>query len=229
MPISLSLAAAPALFQIGSGIAQKVTANKLKKSNYVPPELLMNKDLALQQAYSRRAPGAAFAEQQTRRLQSNQISAAQRMFGGDANKIAAVTAGATQQADDANARIATEGQRFSENAFGRVSNANQQLAQNDRINQNQYIQTKAALNNAGNTNLFSGVSNLASAGLVARGAKGNMAAQKQVEAQYPTMYDSDPSGYNMMYPSLYPYNRGIRRGFGGFGGMMGRSLTYPGF
>lgn len=196
MPVSLGLASAAGLFQLGSGIAQKIKANNLTKSNYVPPQLLMNKDLAQQQAFSRRSPGAAFAEEQNRRLQANQINGAQRMFGGDANKIAAVTAGATQQAQDANSRIAQQGQQFSENAYGRLSNANNALAQNDRQNQNQYVQTKASLNNAGNTNLFSGVSNIASAGLVALGAKGNVAAKDQINAQYPTMDDSDPSQYN---------------------------------
>lgn len=224
MPVSLGLAGAAGLFQLGSGIAQKIKANNVKKSNYVPPELLMNKDLAQQQAFSRRSPGAAFAEEQNRRLASNQIAGAQRMFGGDANKIAAISAGATQGAQDANSRIAQQGQQFSEGAYGRLSNANLALANNDRQNQNQYVQTKAALNNAGNTNLFSGVSNLASAGLVARGAKGNVAAQKQIDAQYPTMDDSDPSMYN---PSMYPYNRGLRRGYGRIG--LNRSFGYNQF
>lgn len=209
--VAAAVTAASAAYQIGSGIHQKNQAKKLTKSNYVPPELLMNKELAQQQAYSRRAPGAAFAEEQNRRLAANQISGAQRMFGGDANKIAAISAGATQGAQDANSRIAQQGQQFSEGAFGRLSNANSQLANNDRQNQNQYVQTKAALNNAGNTNIYSGINNAASTYLVGSAAKGNKGASAQVNAQYPTMDDSDPSMYN---PSSYPYNRSLRRGMG---------------
>jgi len=216
--IAAGVTAASAAYQIGSGINQKNKASNLQKSNYVPPQLLMNKDLAMQQAYSRRAPGAAFAEEQNRRLAANQIAGAQRMFGGDANKIAAVSAGATQQAQDANSRIAAQGQQFSENAFGRLSNANAQLAGNDRINQNQYIQTKAALNNAGNTNIYSGINNLASTALVGMSAKGNKGATAQIKAKYPTMDDSNPQQYNPNFNQPYfnqPYfNQKLRRGFG---------------
>ncbi|MFO0447637.1 MAG: hypothetical protein ACK52I_02915 [Pseudomonadota bacterium] len=173
----LLLAAIPAALQTGAGILQKVQANNLKKSNYVPPELLMNKDLASQQAFSRRAPGAAQAEEQNRRATANQISAAMRMYGGDANKIGAVASAATAGAQDANARIQAQGQQFSENAFGRLSNANNAIAQQDRINQEQYLQTKNALDNAGNTNIFSGVSNLATAGLLAKAGKGDKVAE----------------------------------------------------
>lgn len=169
----LLLAAIPGALQAVGGLLQKNQANNLKKSDYVPRELLMNRDLASLQAYSRRAPGAALAEEQTRRTQANQIAAAQRMFGGDANKVAAVASAATAGAQDSNARIQAQGQQFSENAFGRLSNANNAIAQQDRINQEQYLQTKNALDNAGNTNIFSGVSNLATAGLLAKvGGKG---------------------------------------------------------
>lgn len=158
----------PTAVQTIGGLFQKGQANNLKKSNYVPPQLLMNRDLAMQQAYSRRAPGAAFAESQNRRLASNQIAAGQRMFGGDANKMAAISAGAVAGAEDANSRIAAQGQAFSEGAFGRLQNANNALAQNDRLNQEQYLQTKNALDNAGNVNLFNGINNAATYGYLKR-------------------------------------------------------------
>ena len=173
----LLLAAIPGALQAVGGLLQKNQANNLKKSDYVPRELLMNRDLASLQAYSRRAPGAALAEEQTRRTQANQIAAAQRMFGGDANKVAAVASAATAGAQDSNARIQAQGQQFSENAFGRLSNANNAIAQQDRINQEQYLQTKNALDNAGNTNIFSGISNLATAGLLAKAGKGDKVSQ----------------------------------------------------
>lgn len=169
--LALGLAAAPAIAQGIKGIQQKRQARKLKVSNFVPSELLMNKDLAAQQAYSRRAPGQAFAESQVRRAQANQIGAAQRSFGGDANKIAAATSAATAQANDANSLLAARGQAFSEGAFDRMAGANLQIAGQKRQNQSDYNNQYNQLNTAGDTNLFNGINNLASAGITAIGAK----------------------------------------------------------
>ncbi len=207
----LAIAAIPALAQTIGGFFQKNEANNLKKSNYIPPELLMNRDLAKQQAYSRRAPGAAQSEERIRRNQANQIAGAQRMFGGDANKIAAVAAGSTAQANDASAQVQAQGDQFSENAFGRLSNANNAIAQNDRQNQAEYLQTKNALDNAGNTNLFSGINNLATAGLLSKAAGGNTTAKfltgTQDQAQEdPVTTDSEPK-----FPILNGYQSGFNR------------------
>lgn len=208
----LLIAGIPAAAQLIGGLLQKNKANNLKKSNYVPPQLLMNKDLAAQQAYSRRAPGSAFAEEQNRRGQANQIASAQRSFGGDANKIAAVTAGAMAQTQDANSRIAAQGQQFSENAFGRLSNANTALAANDRQNQSDYLQTKNALDNAGNTNIFGGISNLATAGLLAKADKGSTFAKSALGLDEAA--STDP---NDQYPR---FNQSLRR--------LGNGLSTPG-
>lgn len=175
--IAVGAAAVTAGVQIYQGIDQKNKAGDLKKSQYIPPELLMNRDLANQQAFSRRAPGAAQAEEQNRRLQANQIAGAQRSFGGDANKIAAVASAATAQATDANARIAAQGQQFSENAFGRLSNANSAIARVDEQNQRDFIDTKNALNQAGDQNIFNGISNVGSA--VALGSQGKQGGQSK--------------------------------------------------
>jgi len=127
----------------------------------------MNRDLAQQQAYSRRAPGQAQAEEQIRRNTANTISAGQRSFGGDANKAAAVTSAANAQANDATARLAGQGQQFSENAFGRLSGANMAIAGQKRQNRNEFNSAKAELISASNQNIFNGISNVASAGLTA--------------------------------------------------------------
>jgi len=181
LPLALSLL--PAAFQVGQGFYQKSQAKKLKESTFVPPELLMNRDLANQQAYSRRAPGQAFAEEQIRRNTANTISAGQRSFGGDANKAAAVASAANAQANDATARLAGQGAQFSEQAFGRMANANQAIAGQKRQNRNEFNAAKSELLAASNQNLFNGISNAASAGLTAYlggmgegGHKGAMAA-----------------------------------------------------
>lgn len=218
--LPLLLAGIPALGQTIGGILQKNQANNLKKSTYVPPELMMNRDLAAQQAYSRRAPGTAQAEEQNRRLQANQIAGAQRSFGGDANKMAAVASASTAQATDANARIAAQGQQFSENAFGRLSNANTALAQNDRQNQDEYVQTKNALDNAGNTNIFSGVSNMASAGLLASAAKGNKTSQFLTGTQPLEAVQAATETVNNVMPSINTPFKPIN-----FGRKAGRATT----
>ncbi len=165
IPIALGLAAAQGIYQGIKGIRQKRQAKKLKESTFIPEELLMNRDLAMQQAYSRRAPGQGQAEENNRRAMANQIASAQRSFGGDANKMAAVSSAATAQNIDANARTQAMGQQFSENAFGRLSNANMGIAQQKRQNRSEYIQTKNALQASGDQNIFSGIGNIASAGI----------------------------------------------------------------
>jgi len=163
MPIPLLAAAAiPAVYQGVKGIVQKRQARKLKESKFIPEELLMNKDLSSQQAYSRRAPGQSFAEEQVRRNTANQISAGQRSFGGDANKMAAIASGAVGQANDATANIAANGQRFSEGAFNRLGYANTAIAGQKRQNRAEYLETKAALDASGDQNIFNSLNNLGS-------------------------------------------------------------------
>jgi len=160
-PVALALAAGQGIYQGIKGIRQKRQAKKLKESNWIPEELLMNRDLAKQQAYSRRAPGQAQAEENVRRTQANTIAAAQRSAGGDANKIAAIASGAAGQANDANARLAAQGAQFSENAIGRLSNANTAIAGQKRQNRAEYLDTKAALDASGDQNIFNSIGNIA--------------------------------------------------------------------
>lgn len=163
--MSILLAALPAAYQLGKGLVQKHQAKKVKKSDFIPEELLMNRDLAQQQAYSRRAPGQGTAEENVRRNLANRISAGQRSAGGDANKMAAISSSATAQANDANARIAEGGQRFSENAFGRLVYANTAIAGQKRQNQMEYEQTVSDLDAAGDQNIFGSINNFATAAL----------------------------------------------------------------
>lgn len=164
-PVALALAAGQGIYQGVKGLVQKRQAKKLKESTFIPEELLMNRDLAMQQAYSRRAPGQSNAEENVRRTMANRIAGAQRSFSGDANKIAAVTSAASGQANDANARIAEGGARFSENAIGRLSNANTAIAGQKRQNRAEYLDTKAALDASGDQNIFNSIGNIASAGI----------------------------------------------------------------
>lgn len=188
--IPLAAAAAPAIYQGVKGLSQKNQAKKLKESNFVPPELLMNRDLAMQQAYSRRAPGQARAEENVRRNLATTISAGQRSFGGDANKIAAITAGANAQANDATARIADSGAQFSENAFARLAGTNTQIAAQRRQNRNEFNAAKAELIAAGDQNIFNSISNLSTLGLMAAGTgtgKGAKFASGTLSMQNPWM------------------------------------------
>lgn len=164
-PVALALAAGQGIYQGVKGLTQKRQARKLKESTFIPQELLMNRDIAMQQAYSRRAPGQSVAEENTRRTMANQIAAGQRIAGGDANKLAAITSGAVGQANDANARISAQGQQFSENAFGRLGYANTAIAGQKRQNREEYIDTKNRLDASGDQNIFNAIGNIASAGI----------------------------------------------------------------
>lgn len=167
MPFPFALAASllPAIYQGAKGLVQKSQAKNLKESTFIPEELRMNQGLANQQAYSRRAPGAANSESLIRRVQANQNAAAARNFGGDAAKMAAVGGAAAAQADDANAKVAAQGQQFSENAFGRVAQANSAVAGQKRQNRDEYNRAKESLLYSSDQNIFNGINNAASAGL----------------------------------------------------------------
>lgn len=164
-PVELALAAGQGIYQGVKGLVQKRQAKKLKESTFIPEELLMNRDLAQQQAYSRRAPGQSNAEENVRRTMANRIAAGQRSAGGDANKMAAIASAASGQANDANARLAAQGAQFSENAIGRLSNANTAIAGQKRQNRAEYLDTKAALDASGDQNIFNSIGNIASAGI----------------------------------------------------------------
>ncbi len=106
---------------------QNRAAKRLKMSSFTK-DYMANRDLAMNQAYSRRSPGAAFAEEQVRRNTANQVGNAMRLAGGDVNKIAAISSAANAQANDATARIQAQGDAFSEQAFNRLDRANNDVA-----------------------------------------------------------------------------------------------------
>lgn len=151
---------AQSVYSAVRGVQQKNDAEDLKVSKFIPEELLMNRDLSMQQAYSRRAPGQANAEEQIRRNQANQVSNALRMSGGDANKVAAVSSASTAQANDSTARLQAQGQAFSEDAFRRLYQSNIEVARQKRKNYDDYQKAKAALLSASDQNMYSGVSGL---------------------------------------------------------------------
>lgn len=159
--IPLIASVAPAIYQGVKGLRQKNQAKKLKESNWIPPELMMNKDLANNQAFSRRAPGQSMGEERVRRTMANTISAGQRMAGGDVNKMAAITSAASSSANDANADLTAMGASFSEGAFNRLAGANNAIAGQKRINRAEYLDTKNRLDAAGDQNIFNSVNNLA--------------------------------------------------------------------
>ena len=178
-PLALGAALLPAAYQGIKGIFQKGQAKNLNPDqyDYIPQGLTMNRDLAQQQAFSRRAPGTANSESMIRRSQANQINAARLSVGGDANKLAALAGQATGQANDANARVASQGQQFSEGAFGRLQGANSAIAGMQRQNYNDYWQQRNYLNQSGDQNIFNSLSNIGTAGVLAAADAGSGAAK----------------------------------------------------
>lgn len=168
--VPLLLAAAPAAFQAYKGFRQRYLAKKLKESTFVPSELRENQNLAKQQAFSRRAPGTARAEENIRKNLATTLGSQSRMFGGDAGKMVSLSSGASARADNAVQGVQAQGQAFSENAFGRLGAANNAVAGQKRQNRDEYNRTKAQLLGASDQNLFNSVSNLSSAAITAYNA-----------------------------------------------------------
>lgn len=162
MPLPLFAALLPAAFQAVQGISQRSEADNLKESKFIPPELLMKRDLARQQAYSKRAPGTAQAEEQVRRNLATSLSASRRAFGGDAGKMAAITSSLQGQANDATQTLQSRGQAFSEGAVAREGQALSEIGAVKQRNRENYNRTKAELYRASDQNLFGAVSNVGS-------------------------------------------------------------------
>ena len=170
---------------IGKGVKareQRRRARRLQEDKYVPEELTMNRDLAQMQAFSKRAPGQAKAEENIRRSQANTLSAIQRTSGGDAARIAEASVASQGAATDALDRVNTRGQEFAEGAFGRMYGANQAIGAQKRRNRDQFNQTKAELIAASDQNYMNAFNDVLNGGLAAasmtdtsRGGTGGMA------------------------------------------------------
>lgn len=141
----LIAAAASAAAKSGVAASQRRSAKKLKESKWIPEELMMNKDLAQLQAYSREAPGKAKAEENIRRSQANTLSAIQKTAGGDTGKIAAASVASQQAATDALDQVNVRGQQFSENALNNVRTSNVQIAQQKMRNRDEFNRAKTDL------------------------------------------------------------------------------------
>lgn len=227
MPAGLLLASTllPAAFQAAQSLVQRNRAKHLKESTYVPPELLMNRDLAAQQAYSRRAPGQGQSEELIRRNLATQIAAGTRSAGGDTNKAAAITAAATARADDSVRGLQAQGQQFSENAFGRMAQSNMAIAGQKRQNRDEFNRTKSDLIAASDQNMFNAISGVGSAGVafgLNGGFKGNSRSigvnspfGQAIGAPSTTMMNSPYGGFLPQQIDPNNYNPVWRKPFGG--------------
>lgn len=139
---------------------QRRDAKKLKESKFIPEELLMNKDLAQLQAFSRQSPGQAKAEQMVRRNQANTVAAAKRASGGNLNKITAASVAAQGAANDATDRIHARGNEFSENAYRRIQDANTTIAAQKTRNRSEFNRAKIDLLAASDQNYMQGFNDL---------------------------------------------------------------------
>lgn len=206
--VPLIAAAIPAVFQGIKGIRQRRLAKKLKESTFVPPELRENQNLAKQQAYSRRAPGAALAEENIRRNLATTLGSQSRMFGGDAGKMVALSSGASARADNAVRGVQAQGQAFSENAFGRLGAANNAVAGQKRQNRDEFNRTKAQLLAASDQNLFNALSNASSAAIT------GYAAGDIGKGGGPVAGQSNPWSDYLKNQYYSPWNGGAQEGSG---------------
>lgn len=195
---------APALIAggaaLGSAIAkgikagqQRRRARRLKEDTFVPQELYLNRDLAQMQAFSRRSPGQAKAEENVRRAQANTLSTIQRTSGGDAARIAEASVASQGAATDALDRIEMRGQEFAEGAFGRLYRANQAIGAQKRHNRDEFNRTKAELIAASDQNYMNAFNDV---------LEGGMAASTLM---------ADPTGGSMYGGLMNPYQLSQRR------------------
>ena len=166
---------------------QRKEARKLQESKFVPPELMMNRDLAQLQAYSQRAPGSAQAESNIRRSQANSLAAGLKNSGGSAVKAAANAVASQGVANDALARVDAAGEQFTQNALGRLANANIGIASQKRQNRDEYNRAKSQLLAASDQNYFNSFNDLMNGALATAtlGTPGNTTTTTSSEVANP--------------------------------------------
>ncbi len=219
MPIPAALIAGGVALAsaIGKGAKareQRGRARKLKEDTYIPPELQMNQDLAKMQAFSRRAPGQAKAEENIRRSQANTLSAVQRTSGGDAGRMAAASVASQGQANDALDQVNVRGQQFAEGAFGRLYGANQAIGAQKRRNRDQFNQTKAELIAASDQNYMNAFNDVLNGGLAAASMMDSAKGGGGLQTYGSDRYRRPAYGTNQHDPSYQYYSN---NGFGRWG------------
>ena len=163
--VQAGLAAGKSIYNFVKARKQRKLARNLKESTFIPRHLNINKELYDQQAHSKRAPGQSMTESNIRRTTSSSFNKALRYAGGDVNKAMAILAGLDVNTKDAMNQAGARGEAFSEGAIDKLAGVNTKIAGEERINKDQYLNTKARLNYAADANDYAGVTNALGAGI----------------------------------------------------------------
>ncbi len=167
----LLAAGAQGLGKLLFGFNQRSKADEVERSTYIPEAALENKRLAEQMVSSSTYPGQTQEQEQLNRVTAGTIGANTRNARSstdilNANSVANVRGiNASQQMAQRLAQWKTQG-------LSRLSQANSQIGAFQNKNEQDYWETKAKLQNAGNTNIFGGL------GDVLTGAAGLAAGKK---------------------------------------------------
>ena len=162
IPLILGAASAiPGIIKGIQGIRQRKQAKKLtpEQFQYIPPALRENLASQRNIAASARMPGQAQAEANIRQQAASALNTAGQ--GSLADKIAAAQ-GIQANAQNAMGNLATQGAAFQNAEQDQLQNMMNQQAAYEEAGQRNFEQTKLGLMDAGNQNIFGGVSDVAS-------------------------------------------------------------------
>jgi hypothetical protein len=148
------------LGQLVFGAKQRADADSLKASNYIPPAAVENQKLAQLMNNSTMYPGQEADKAALDRNMSNTIGVANRTSksGSDILNLAGAL---NTQKNNAVMDMSKRFAQYKNQALSNLMNANSQVAGYQNQNQQQYLSTKRSLIDAGNRNIYGGLSNAA--------------------------------------------------------------------
>lgn len=210
MPVNpfLIAGAAEGFGKLLFGGSQRAKANELKRFTEIPDSLKQNRADA--QALARRSmyPGQTTDQAQLDRALANTQANTTRQ-ARSATDILNSNAVAHTRANNAQADMSRRLQQWRTKGLNDLQVANNQIARVEEQNARDFWNTKAALQNASNTNIFGGVSDLLTAG----GAMfSERAAEKERLKQQKAAGGEIPAVPPGATPPFNPYGNG----FGGF-------------
>jgi hypothetical protein len=164
MPIPLlalgAISALPGLFKAGNGISQLNKANKVTLQNTVPSAFMENLGMLRQDAATGTMPGFGMYANQLAQNQAATTAAIGRVASSPSAALSAL-GGADARRQQGMAGLNAQGQQYQQQARRALGTGLLQLGQYQKADQDTYSRTKAGFRQAGNVNLFGGISDLA--------------------------------------------------------------------
>lgn len=155
---SMGLGLGEAIF----GAKQRADASSLKPSTYIPPSEIKNRTSAEVQANATMYPGQSADKAAIDRNTANTLGYLRRNSKSSADILNAGGAALTQGNNAVN-EMSKRFAQFKNDSLNRLMNVNSRIAGYENQNEQQYLGTKRSLIDAGNKNIFGGLSNAGTA------------------------------------------------------------------